>query len=220
IKPLDLPAGLAGRPEMLERRAMRVVRAEPIKLECVVRGYLVGSGWKEYKQKGSVSGVKLPEGLQLASELPEAIFTPSTKAEIGVHDENVDEAQGREIVGAEIFDLVREKSLAIYHKASDYAAGKGIILADTKFEFGIYENRVILIDEVLTPDSSRYWPADKYGVGRNQESYDKQYVRDYLEATGWDKKPPAPALPQEVIKGTSEKYIEAYEKLTGRKFVR
>jgi len=152
--------------------------------------------------------------------LPEAIFTPSTKAEIGEHDMNVSEREGREIVGKEIYDDVREKSLAIYQKAADYALTKGIILADTKFEFGIYEDEIILIDEVLTPDSSRYWPASKYEEGTSPPSYDKQYVRDYVEKLGWDKKPPAPQLSDEVIKNTSEKYIECYERITGRKFER
>lgn len=220
IKSLDLPEKLRGREENLERRAMRVLRATPIKLECVVRGYLVGSGWKEYQKSQSVCGIKLPAGLQMADKLPQPIFTPSTKADIGEHDENVDEEKAREIVGSEVFDDVREKSLAIYQKAAEYALSKGIILADTKFEFGIYEDEIILIDEVLTPDSSRYWPADKYEVGKNPPSYDKQYVRDYVDNLGWDKKAPAPILPDEVIKNTTEKYIEVYEKLTGRKFER
>ncbi|PIT84579.1 phosphoribosylaminoimidazolesuccinocarboxamide synthase [Candidatus Micrarchaeota archaeon CG10_big_fil_rev_8_21_14_0_10_45_29] len=220
IKSIDLPPELQNREEALERRAMRVLRATPIKLECVVRGYLVGSGWKEYQKSGSVCSIKLPAGLKQAQKLPEAIFTPSTKAEIGEHDMNVSEREGREIVGKEIYDDVREKSLAIYQKAADYALTKGIILADTKFEFGIYEDEIILIDEVLTPDSSRYWPASKYEEGTSPPSYDKQYVRDYVEKLGWDKKPPAPQLSDEVIKNTSEKYIECYERITGRKFER
>lgn len=220
IKSLDLPKNLQEREEALERRALRVVKAVPIKLECVVRGYIAGSGWKEYQKSQTVCGIRLPAGLELCSRLPEPIFTPSTKADIGQHDQNVNEKEGREIVGSEIFDDVQEKSLSIYQKAAEYALQRGIILADTKFEFGIYENEVILIDEVLTPDSSRYWPADEYEAGKNPPSFDKQYVRDYLEGIGWDKKPPAPSLPQEVIRNTTEKYIEAYEKLTGRKFQR
>ncbi|MFA5108796.1 MAG: phosphoribosylaminoimidazolesuccinocarboxamide synthase [Candidatus Micrarchaeia archaeon] len=220
ILPLNLPAELQNRDEKLERRAMRVLKAKPIMLECVVRGYLVGSGWKEYQKKGSVCGIRLPPGLKMAQKLPQPIFTPSTKAQIGTHDENVDEKQGREIVGNEVYADIEEKSLAIYQAAAQYAAKKGIILADTKFEFGIYNDEIILIDEVLTPDSSRYWPASSYEVGISPPSYDKQYVRDYLEKLEWDKKPPAPKLPDEVIKNTSEKYIEVYEKLTGKRFER
>jgi phosphoribosylaminoimidazole-succinocarboxamide synthase len=220
IKSLDLPPELKGRPEKLERRAMRVLKCEPIKLECVVRGYLVGSGWKEYQKTGKVCGIMLPSGMQMASKLPKPIFTPSTKAEIGQHDENVDEKRGREIVGEEIFEQVREMSLAIYQRAAEYALTKGIILADTKFEFGIYGNKVILIDEVLTPDSSRYWPVEGYEVGRSPPSFDKQYVRDYVEELSWNKRAPAPKLPEKVIKNTSEKYIEVYERLTGRRFER
>lgn len=220
IKSLDLPQELQNRKENLQRRAMRVIKAKPIMLECVVRGYLIGSGWKEYCQKGSVCSIKLPKGLKMAQKLSEPIFTPSTKAQIGAHDENVNAQQGRELVGAEIFGDIEEKSLAIYQFASEYAAKRGIILADTKFEFGIYDDEIILIDEVLTPDSSRYWPAKSYQIGISPPSYDKQYVRDYLETLGWGKKPPAPKLPDEVIKNTSEKYIEVYEKLTGLPFER
>lgn len=218
---LNLPEELREKPEGWERRSMRVVRAKPIMLECIVRGYLVGSGWREYQKSGTVCDIKLPEGLQLASKLPEPLFTPSTKAEQGEHDENVSPAKAREIIGAEIYDKVEELSLKIYKKAADYALSKGIILADTKFEFGLdSEGEVILIDEVLTPDSSRYWPLDGYEVGKNPPSFDKQYVRDYVSSLGWDKQPPAPELPEEVIKNTTEKYIEVYERLVGEKFVR
>ena len=212
----NLPESL---PSYLQRRSMIVKRARPIPLECVVRGYLAGSGLKEYAQSGTVCGIKLPPGLNNSSKLPEPIFTPSTKAEVG-HDMNVNEEEGKKIVGAETYERMRELSLKIYSTAADYAAKKGIILADTKFEFGVFDGKIILIDEVLTPDSSRYWPKDRYEVGKSQPSYDKQYVRDYLENLGWDKKPPAPRLPPEVVAKTTEKYIEAYEKITGNKFVR
>ncbi|MCX8197384.1 MAG: phosphoribosylaminoimidazolesuccinocarboxamide synthase [Candidatus Micrarchaeota archaeon] len=211
-----LPPGL---PKYLERRSMVVKKAKPIKLECVVRGYLAGSGLKEYNQSGTVCGIKLPPGLKNSSKLPSPIFTPSTKEQVG-HDRNITDEEGRQIVGRETFEQVKELSLKIYEYASKYAATKGIILADTKFEFGFYDDQIILIDEVLTPDSSRYWPADEYEEGKNQKSFDKQYVRDYLESLGWNKQPPPPALPPQVIKKTTEKYIEAYERLTGKKFER
>jgi phosphoribosylaminoimidazole-succinocarboxamide synthase len=212
-----VPAGL---PAWLQRRSTVVKRAKPIKLECVVRGYLAGSGLKEYNDKGSVCGIKLPDGLKNSSRLPHPIFTPSTKEEVGTHDVNVDDEMGRKIAGEETYDKVKELSLALYSAAADYAKGRGIILADTKFEFGIHDGKIILIDEVLTPDSSRYWPADRYKEGQNQPSYDKQFVRDYLESIGWDKKPPAPHLPADVMEKATEKYVEAYEKLTGKKFAR
>jgi phosphoribosylaminoimidazole-succinocarboxamide synthase len=213
----QVPPGLPG---YLNRRSMIVKRAKPIKLECVVRGYLAGSGLKEYMQSGTVCGIKLPPGLKNSSKLPQPIFTPSTKEEVGTHDINVDDEQGRKIVGTQTYDKVKELSLRLYQAAADYAATRGIILADTKFEFGIHDGKIILIDEVLTPDSSRYWPAGKYVEGQNQPSYDKQYVRDYLEKIGWEKKPPAPHLPADVMEKTTEKYIEAYEKITGKKFAR
>ena len=212
----EMPSGL---PSYLKGRSMIVKRAAPIKLECVVRGYLAGSGLKEYNSSGTVCDVKLPSGLKNSSKLPSPIFTPSTKADVG-HDINVNDEEGRKIVGDETYDAVKSLSLKIYSTAADYARTRGIILADTKFEFGLYNGKIILIDEVLTPDSSRYWPSDLYKEGQNQPSYDKQFVRDYLESTGWDKKPPAPNLPQEVIVKTSEKYVEAYEKLTGKSFER
>ncbi len=212
----EVPSGL---PDYLKHRSMTVKKAKPIKLECVVRGYLAGSGLKEYNASGTVCGIALPAGLKNSSRLPSPIFTPSTKAEVG-HDMNVNDAEGRKIAGSETYDAVKSLSLKIYSTAADYAKTRGIILADTKFEFGVYNGKIILIDEVLTPDSSRYWPADLYKEGQSQPSYDKQYVRDYLEGMGWDKKPPAPKLPGEVIAKTTEKYIEAYEKLTGEKFQR
>lgn len=213
----EVPQGL---PAYLKRRSMVVKRAAPVKLECVVRGYLAGSGLKEYSQKGTVCGIRLPAGLKNSSRLPEPIFTPSTKEEVGSHDINVDDDAGRKIAGEETYERVKELSLALYSAAADYALGRGIILADTKFEFGIHKGKIILIDEVLTPDSSRYWPADLYREGQNQPSYDKQFVRDYLESIGWGKKPPAPRLPADVMEKTTEKYVEAYEKLTGTKFER
>lgn len=212
----EVPSGL---PSYLKNRSMVVKRAKPIKLECVVRGYLAGSGLKEYNASGTVCGNKLPAGLKNSSKLPHPIFTPSTKADVG-HDINVNEDEGKKLVGAETYEAVRDLSLKIYSAAADYAKSRGIMLADTKFEFGEFGGKIILIDEVLTPDSSRYWPADKYVEGQNQPSYDKQFVRDYLESIGWGKKPPAPHLPPEVMEKTTEKYIEAYEKLTGKKFAR
>ena len=212
----EVPAGL---PAYLRNRSMVVKKSKPIKMECVVRGYLAGSCLKEYIASGTVCGIKLPAGLKNSSKLPSPIFTPSTKADAG-HDINVNDEEGRKIVGGETYDAVKSLSLKIYSTAADYARTRGIILADTKFEFGVYEGKIILIDEVLTPDSSRYWPADLYEEGKNQPSYDKQFVRDYLEAEKWDKTPPAPKLPEDVIAKTTEKYIEGYEKLTGKKFER
>ena len=196
---------------------MQVKRAAPFTFECVVRGYLAGSGWKEYAQTGKVCGIPLPSGLQESSKLPEPIFTPATKEQSG-HDINIsfDVVVGK--LGIETATKLRDLSLSIYKKASEYSEKRGILLADTKFEFGMHEGKIILIDEVLTPDSSRFWPADKYSPGRPQESFDKQYVRNYLEGTGWNKTPPPPALPENIINGTSKRYIEAYELLTGRKF--
>jgi len=180
-----------------------------------VRGYLSGSGWKDYKANGSVCGIKLPEGLVESDKLPEPVFTPSTKAETG-HDENITQEQLISEVGEELFGFLKEKTLSVYKKASEYAASRGIIIADTKFEFGRIGDKVILIDEVLTPDSSRFWPADDYEAGRSQKSFDKQFVRDYLEGQDWDKTPPGPVLPEDIISKTSEKYHQAYRILTGR----
>ncbi len=202
--------------EILSSRTMVCKKAKVIPIECIVRGYLSGSGWKEYKTKGTVCGIKLPEGLKESDKLPEPIFTPSTKAEVG-HDENISFEETIKIVGEEIANIIKEKSLQLYIKARDYAEKRNIIIADTKFEFGIdKDGKVILIDEILTPDSSRFWPKEKYIRGQSQPSFDKQYVRDYLESINWDKKPPAPQLPPEVIKTTSEKYLEIYKLITGK----
>jgi len=202
--------------DQLRGRSMLVRRAEIFPVECIVRGYLSGSGWKEYQSTGKVSGVTLPSGLKESEALREPIFTPSTKATSG-HDENISFDQMCHIVGVETASHLRDLTLRIYSKAAAYARQQGIIIADTKFEFGQTQQGITLADEVLTPDSSRFWPADKYAPGRPQDSYDKQYVRDYLEQIHWNKQPPAPALPPEVARRTSEKYLEAYTQLTGRK---
>jgi phosphoribosylaminoimidazole-succinocarboxamide synthase len=202
--------------DQLRGRSMLVRRAEMFPVECVVRGYISGSAWKEYKATGKVSGIKLPEGLRESDAFPEPIFTPSTKATTG-HDENISFDQMCEIVGVETASHLRDLTLRVYKKAAAYARQRGIIIADTKFEFGRTAKGITLADEVLTPDSSRFWPADKYAPGRLQDSYDKQYVRDYLEQIHWNKQPPAPALPPEVALRTSEKYLEAYFQLTGHK---
>ncbi len=202
--------------QTLKGRSMLVRRAEVFPVECVVRGYLVGSGWKDYKRTGSVCGHKLPEGLVESAKLPEAIFTPSTKAEEG-HDENITEDQVREIIGDEKTALLRDTSLRLYREAEEYARQRGIIIADTKFEFGLgKDGQLLLVDEVLTPDSSRFWPADEYQAGRSQPSFDKQFVRDYLETLDWDKKPPAPPIPNEIAAATTARYLEAYRLLTGK----
>ena len=211
-----LPANLQPFAPVVARRSMMVKKAQPLAIECVVRGYLAGSGWKEYRQSQTVCGIKLPAGLKESSELPEPIFTPATKAETG-HDENISFEQAAGIVGGDIAERVRSASLRIYNTARDYARKRGIIIADTKFEFGLKDGQLLLIDEVLTPDSSRFWPADQYQPGKSQPSFDKQFVRDYLETLDWDKTPPAPALPDEVVARTEAKYLEAYERLTGRK---
>jgi phosphoribosylaminoimidazole-succinocarboxamide synthase len=195
---------------------MIVKKARPLAIECVVRGYLAGSGWKEYRQKGTVCGIRLRDSLVESSELPEPIFTPATKAESG-HDINISFDEAARMVGADTAEQARDFSLRIYKTARNYAKQRGIVIADTKFEFGIYDGRLILIDEVLTPDSSRFWPADEYKPGRSQPSYDKQFVRDYLETLDWDKTPPAPELPPDVVTKTQYKYLEAYERLTGKK---
>ena len=200
----------------LRGRSMLVQRAQMFPVECVVRGYISGSAWKEYKATGKVCGIELPAGLQESDALVKPIFTPSTKATSG-HDENISFAQMCEIVGTETASTLRELTLRVYKKAADYARQRGIIIADTKFEFGHTARGIVLADEVLTPDSSRFWPADKYAPGRPQESYDKQYVRDYLEEIHWNKQPPAPALPAEVTLHTSEKYLDAYLQVTGNK---
>jgi phosphoribosylaminoimidazole-succinocarboxamide synthase len=200
--------------EQLAGRSMIVRKTKPLAVECVVRGYLAGSGWKEYQESQSVCGIKLPSGLKLASQLPEPIFTPATKAEQG-HDENIDMKRCAQILGDEIANRVKELSLKIYSDGREQAAKKGIIVADTKFEFGTIDGELLLIDECLTPDSSRFWPKDEYGVGQSPPSFDKQFVRDYLETLDWDKTPLAPRLPKEVIEKTSAKYLEAFKQLTG-----
>ncbi len=209
------PATIKAHTDELRGRSMLVMRAEMFPVECVVRGYLSGSGWKEYKASGKVCGIALPAGLKEGDQLPEPIFTPATKATTG-HDINISFEEMCKLVDPELARRLREVSLEIYKKAADYARQRGIIIADTKFEFGQTAQGITLADEVLTPDSSRFWPADKYAPGKAQESYDKQYVRDYLEQIHWNKQPPAPALPPEVARRTSEKYLEAYRQLTGR----
>lgn len=209
-----LPAVLKPFAREVARRSMIVRKAQPLAIECVVRGYLAGSGWKEYRARQTVCGLKLPAGLEESSELPEPIFTPATKAESG-HDENISFAEAAKLTGPGIAEQARAASMKIYSEARAYARQRGIIIADTKFEFGLFEGKLILIDEVLTPDSSRFWPADQYRPGRGQPSFDKQFVRDYLETLDWNKTPPAPALPPEVVAKTQAKYLEAYERLTG-----
>jgi phosphoribosylaminoimidazole-succinocarboxamide synthase len=211
-----LPENLKPFADKIARRSMIVKKAQPLAIECVVRGYLAGSGWKEYQKSQTVCGIKLPSGLKESSELPEPIFTPATKAETG-HDENISFDEARKITGDEIAEQARAASLKIYNFARDYARKRGIIIADTKFEFGLFEGKLILIDEVLTPDSSRFWPADKYQPGRGQPSFDKQFVRDYLETLDWNKTPPGPKLPDDVVAKTSATYLEAYERLTDRR---
>lgn len=198
-------------------RAVVVKKLKPLPIEAIVRGYLVGSGWKEYKAKGTVCGIQLPAGLQEASKLPAPIFTPSSKAAVGEHDENISLNQCAALIGTEMAEKVTKVAIQLYSEAAEYALTRGIIIADTKFEFGLDSDGVLhVMDEVLTPDSSRFWPAESYQVGSNPPSYDKQYVRDWLESIQWNKAPPAPALPDDVAKRTSEKYLEAYEKLTGQ----
>ena len=206
--------------DQLAGRSMLVRKTEVLPIECVVRGYLAGSGWKEYQTSQSVCGVKLPAGLKQCEKLPQLLFTPATKAEMGQHDENISFDRCVEIIGAEAAGYVRDKSIEIFKKAGAYAESKGIILSDTKFEWGVVDGRIILIDEVLTPDSSRFWPADKYEAGRDQESFDKQFVRNYLESIDFDKSGPGVELPDDIVEKTSAKYIEGYERLTGKKFER
>ena len=211
-----LPSNLQPFADQLAGRSMIVKKAKPLAIECVVRGYLAGSGWKEYRERQSVCGIKLPPGLKDSSELPEPLFTPATKAETG-HDENISFEEAAKIVGADVAEQARAASMKIYNFARDYARKRGIIMADTKFEFGFLDGKLILIDEVLTPDSSRFWPADQYQPGKSQPSFDKQFVRDYLEALDWNKIPPGPVLPPDVVAKTTAKYLEAYEKLTGKR---
>jgi phosphoribosylaminoimidazole-succinocarboxamide synthase len=209
-----LPAGVD--PALYAKRAVVTKKLTPVPVECIARGYIIGSGWKDYQRTGEVSGIRLPEGLQQAQQLPQPIFTPSTKAAVGDHDENIDFATAVDLVGRERAEQVRDATLALYAFARDYAAQRGIILADTKFEFGTdADGRLYVMDEMFTPDSSRYWPADQYAVGTSPPSYDKQFVRDYLETLDWGKTAPGPRLPAEVIEKTRAKYAEALEKLAG-----
>lgn len=210
----EFPESLKKYRDRLEGRSMIVKEADMIPVECVARGYLSGSGWKEYKASGTVCGIRLPAGLRESDRLPKPIFTPATKAQSG-HDENVPFEHVVSSVGAELAARLRDKTLAIYTRAAEYALERGLILADTKFEFGFIGGELVLADEVLTPDSSRYWPADRYSPGGPQQSFDKQFVRDYLETLSWNKQPPAPGLPPEIVEKTKHKYLEAYERLTG-----
>ena len=203
--------------EDLEGRSMLVKKAEVVPIESVVRGYITGSGWADYKKTGEVCGIKLPAGLVESEKFPEPLFTPATKAEIGLHDENISEDQAKEIAGANTINFMKDKTIAIYKNAVEFALTKGIIIADTKMEFGKIGDEIILVDELLTPDSSRFWPLDNYEKGKSQESFDKQFVRDYLVEIKFNKQPPPPVLPQDVILKTSEKYLEALEKLTGER---
>ena len=200
--------------DLLRARSMLVKKAKPLPIECIVRGYISGSGWNDYQMSGNVCGIKLPEGLKESDKLPEPVFTPSTKAESGLHDVNIDFEKAVEKIGKPLAEKVRTLSLEIYNKGADLAFNKGIIIADTKFEFGILDDDLILIDEILTPDSSRFWPRSSYKPGGAQKSFDKQYLRDYLLSINWNKKPPAPSLPQNVINNTRNKYLEAFQKLT------
>lgn len=216
IAPTSVVTDLAEKAQ-LANRSVVVKKLKALPIEAIVRGYLVGSGWKEYKAKGTVCDIQLPAGLQEASKLPQPLFTPSSKAAVGEHDENISMAQVEALIGKELTAQVAKVAIELYSQAAEYALTRGIIIADTKFEFGLDEHGVLhVMDEVLTPDSSRFWPAESYAVGKNPPSYDKQYVRDWLEASGWNKSAPAPALPTDVAQKTSEKYMEAFERLTGQ----
>jgi phosphoribosylaminoimidazole-succinocarboxamide synthase len=212
----DFPAACRKYAEVLEGRSMLVKKAKPLPVECIVRGYLAGSGWKDYRTTGATSGIRLPAGLVESSKLPEPIFTPSTKAELGTHDENISFEKMAELCGRQTAEKVRDVTLKIYAKARDIADTKGIIIADTKFEYGIYNNELIIIDECMTPDSSRFWPKDGYQPGGAQPSFDKQFLRDYLETLDWNKTAPPPPLPAEIVRKTGEKYMEALVRLTGK----
>jgi phosphoribosylaminoimidazole-succinocarboxamide synthase len=214
----DLPERFAPHVEWLRGRSMIVKKADVFPVECIVRGYLAGSGWAEYRRSGTVCGLPLPAGLAESDLLATPLFTPSTKAEIGTHDENISPERMRAIVGEEVGHRLGLASIALYEAARDHARTRGIVIADTKFEFGLVDGELTLVDEVLTPDSSRFWPADAWEPGHGQPSFDKQFVRDWLEGSGWDKTPPAPSLPPDVVEATSAKYIEAYERITGRTF--
>lgn len=215
----DFPPPCQEYAEILTGRTMLVKKAQPLPVECIVRGYLSGSGWKEYQRTGAVCGINLPQGLSESAKLSEPIFTPSTKAEAGTHDQNISLSEVQNLIGQDRATRVQHLSLQLYKRASSLAEKKGIIVADTKFEFGLIDDHLILIDEVLTPDSSRFWPQDQYQPGKAQPSFDKQFVRDYLLSLHWDQKPPAPELPPEIVTRTRAKYIEAFERLTGKRFV-
>ncbi|MEJ2494445.1 MAG: phosphoribosylaminoimidazolesuccinocarboxamide synthase [Ignavibacteriaceae bacterium] len=205
--------------EELKERSMLVKKAKVVPIECIVRGYISGSGWKDYQATGKISGIDLPGGLKESEKFSEPLFTPSTKAEIGQHDENISADQALDITDEKTFSILKDKSLEVYNKVSEFALKKGIIIADTKMEFGTFKNDIILVDELLTPDSSRFWPLDKYEKGRGQESFDKQFVRDYLLSIKFNKQPPAPDLPEDIILKTSEKYLDIYKRLTGESIV-
>ncbi len=213
----DMPDPCPSYSSVLDARSMLVKRAEVLPVECIVRGYISGSGWKSYQKDNSICGISLPPGLKESDKLPEPIFTPSTKAEQGLHDENISFERMKDIIGDDLAEKVRDLSLTIYNKASEYAIKRGIIIADTKFEFGLVDGELILVDECLTPDSSRFWPKDQYAPGGPQPSFDKQFVRDYLESVGWAKTPPAPELPEEIVVKTQERYIDAFKLLTADK---
>ena len=212
----EMPDAVRAHADILRGRSMLVKKADVLPVECVARGYLAGSGWREYRESGTVCGIELPAGLRESEKLPKPIFTPATKAETG-HDENISFEKAAEIIGTEKAETIRRNTLELYSRAADYARTKGIIICDTKFEWGVCDGEVVLIDEVLTPDSSRFWPLAGYEPGKSQPSFDKQYVRDWLTESGWDREPPAPELPDEVARKTSEKYVQAYEILTGGK---
>jgi phosphoribosylaminoimidazole-succinocarboxamide synthase len=212
----DFPPQVQRHREQVQGRSMLVRKATVFPIECVVRGYLAGSGLKDYQKTGGICGVALPPGLRESDRLPEPIFTPATKAAVGLHDENISEAEAGRLIGAAAIQTLKALSLEIYRRAAEYASRRGIIVCDTKFEFGTIDGRITLVDEVLTPDSSRFWPADQYSPGKAQPSYDKQFVRDYLEQIGFDKRPPGPALPADVVRATSAKYVEALTRITGR----
>ncbi len=213
----EFPPQLHEHAELLEGRSILVKKTNPFPVECVARGYIAGGGWKDYQEKGSICGIDLPPGLQMAQRLPRTLFTPATKADSG-HDENIPFEEAAKIVGEKTLATLRDLTLSLYEKARTHAHDHGIIISDTKFEFGSLDGEIILIDEILTPDSSRFWPASAYKVGTSPQSFDKQYLRDYLETLDWDKTPPAPELPEEVVRNTRAKYLEAYELLTGKKF--
>ncbi|MFO7817191.1 MAG: phosphoribosylaminoimidazolesuccinocarboxamide synthase [Thermodesulfobacteriota bacterium] len=213
----NFPGYLQKYEDQLNGRSVIAHKAKPLPIECIVRGYITGSGWRDYQKNGKLCGHDLPDGLREAQKLEKPLFTPSTKADVGEHDENITLGQARSIIGEGLFQFVAEKSSEMYSMARDYAAKKGIIIADTKFEFGLDSGKLFVIDEVLTPDSSRFWPADQYEPGRSQSSFDKQYLRDWLNSSGWNKAAPAPSLPDEVINETRDKYFQAYELLTGKK---